>query len=642
MRGFKTALTHAAPAILVIAACLAAPAFAGDVPVEVQRIWALEGDLIGAENHGALSFTVLDAYGDAAKAAEDWQILDEKSGSGVLQWRQTFDSGYRAGLRAAGGSGAGGVDGQLAAWGAKPGLVHWGLTYRRANHYYDTDSEMRLPAFRSPPAPPELDPAPNLEWKALGATAGLHAGRHLDLRVSFDDFRREGDKSSLLREVGALGAVGSETPDRKVFDTATSRVRVAAAYVSGSLDSDAEFVLRASDGNRALGERQQHVDDQQAWRLNWNAGYGLGGGLRVFGGLHLASLKDEGGEIRSETTVRDGEVTTTQGRLGLAARLGRATLVSLTGLAGEQEAELAVADASGILTAVDRSTSRSGLQAAVTHTGLADTRLQLRYRYRQDELEEFTAEGDVVGGPAMSAVQGVDRTATRHDATFKARRRLSRRAQLVLHGAWEKSEVEETVAGDELQYRLGDRTRDRLCADLGLRLRPAARWRLDAGYRLTGQTFERASMPGLETTWSASQARLNLNWFAHDRVSFYGMLAYGREELELSGDPVANGTLGAVGYDGATLRFAPGATVQLTPCLQLEASYEGVRFQDEADESPALAAVEADSDRTLLRLRWSAPRELTVTGTYRRHEFDENRWDDYIHDLYTLTVSRMF
>jgi hypothetical protein len=146
----------------------------------------------------------------------------------------------------------------------------------------------------------------------------------------------------------------------------------------------------------------------------------------------------------------------------------------------------------------------------------------------------------------------------------------------------------------------------------------------------------------VETTWQANRLFANLNWQAERRLTVYGMVSYGKETYELVGvqDPAAGA--GAFNYDGATLRFMPGAVLRLSRCLQLEGMYEGIRFENTGHESAQLDAVKADHDRILLRLRWQASERYAAAFTYRRNEFDENRWDDYIQDLYAVSVSGRF
>ena len=70
--------------------------------------------------------------------------------------------------------------------------------------------------------------------------------------------------------------------------------------------------------------------------------------------------------------------------------------------------------------------------------------------------------------------------------------------------------------------------------------------------------------------------------------------------------------------------------------------YEFITFTEDADESATVAALESDHDRILARARWQATPTSAFTVSYQRREFDENRWDDTIHDLYAVSYSGQF
>lgn len=621
---------------------LAAAAAAAEPGLDPQRYWAPTGDTVTMENHATIGLQVLDSYGDPAKGAEDWQLLDEYAGNGLLNWYRKSPNGYALGARAFATSGAGGLSGRYVLWGRQSGLYRWDVIVRNANHYYDTDSEMRAPSFKYSPAPPALEPMPHLEWWMGNVRLGYMPSHDLALRLDFDRWSRLGDKSSLLRNIPPTGASGPEPPERKRFDTATHDLRLQAAFARGGLDSDLGIEFRKADGDRSVGTRQSYVDDQQLWRVIWNAGYNVSARVRVFGTAQAGRLTDSGSEQRTASAERDAAARTLSGGLGILGRLGRSTNLRFTGRLDDRDTQAQLTGASGVLNAVDRQANRGEFQAALASSDLAATRLQLRYRYRQTDLDEATAQGDLPAGASPSLLQLHTREAAQQDVDVRARRRLGRKLQLGLGAAWQSLDVEETASGDDWLYWLGDVQRNRLSWDVTLYTRPVAQLRLDLGYHGVDQSFERLSMSGVETNWTSNLAQLNLTWMVHQRLSLYGLASWGQEELGLSSDPSPDGTLGTFGYDGTSVHFAPGATLQVTRRLQVEAAYEGVRFEDQADESAAFAAVQADSDRLLLRARIEPGAQLVVTATYRRHEFDENRWDDYIHDVYLLSVSRTF
>ena len=93
------------------------------------------------------------------------------------------------------------------------------------------------------------------------------------------------------------------------------------------------------------------------------------------------------------------------------------------------------------------------------------------------------------------------------------------------------------------------------------------------------------------------------------------------------------GFLLGVEYEGTTWRFAPGAILHLRDGLDVEGHYEGVRQRD---------GVENDHDRWYLTTRYQLTPKVLLTAAYRRLEFDEDRWDDYIADLYSLSLTTRF
>ena len=66
-----------------------------DLPAQDTRMWAPVGDLIGQENHGAAGFQSKDPFGNEAKGAEDWQLVQKYSGSLLLGWFNTKDNGKK-------------------------------------------------------------------------------------------------------------------------------------------------------------------------------------------------------------------------------------------------------------------------------------------------------------------------------------------------------------------------------------------------------------------------------------------------------------------------------------------------------------------------------------------------------------------
>ena len=211
-------------AILAVLATVLAAGIAGatDLPAPAPRIWAPAGDLIGTTNHGTLTLQSMDAYGDDAKRAEDWQLGEDVAGSGLLGWHLTSGGGGLYSLRAYGTTeAASGLAGRFLFTGGKPGHADVKIRFRNADHTYDQDSEMRAPGFKASPEPAALDILPEYSWRMTDLTLGHRFGDGWKLRLGFNRWCRKGDKGSLLR----VGAGGDEVPGVKMYDT-TSKAKV--------------------------------------------------------------------------------------------------------------------------------------------------------------------------------------------------------------------------------------------------------------------------------------------------------------------------------------------------------------------------------------------------------------------------------
>ena len=211
---------------------------------------------------------------------------------------------------------------------------------------------------------------------------------------------------------------------------------------------------------------------------------------------------------------------------------------------------------------------------------------------------------------------------------------------------WNRTEIDETNrsqgSGVDWLYRMGDRDVDRLGWQLALGLRPARGLKVDLGYRSADQTFERTGTEGGETTGDTRRGFITANWTASTRVSLLLSASLGKDKYELTDGPVSTGTMSPLLYDATTVRFAPGAIIQVSDKIGLEAIYEGIRFEDKGDAPDEANRLKSDFDRILLRAGYELGEKTRLTVSYRRQEFDENRWDDYILDIYSLSMSGKF
>jgi len=642
----RARLTTTALSLVLVLPALAA---AGELPAQAQRIWAPTGDQISLAKHVTATVIVNDDLGDRTKAAEDLAIRGETLGYGLFHWNTTGANSHQITVRGAGGNVEGsGLAGDLGVWSTAPGTYSAALTYSAHDHFYDRDSELRSPAFPYPPAPPALGFDPHLTWRRGRLDLRFHVADGFDLKGGVADIRREGTKASLLR-----GAGGTAAPAVQTVDTQQYEAWLSGALRTGALASELRLSYRGSDGDRALADSHAYADDRQEYRGFLDLAYDVSQATRLLAHGSLARLESGGHETWSAgTTPIDGDTEHHTGQLALLSRLGRATTVRASARFRSTDSEIRTDQGGSVLYAADRDADRQDYQVELDNASLPSTRLQLRYRYSTDDQTGVTVQDGLPGSLQAGDQQSLDTQTTWDDLSLRARTRLSRQAKLKLALRWTRKDVDEesawsTTSGDAWYGTLGDHEVERLAWDVALQTRPLANLPVDLGYQGRDQTYERTvdeadPTDAVETTWQANRLFLNANWIASARLSVYGMVTYGLETYELTGaaDPAAG--WGAFDYDGATLRFTPGAVLQLTRTVQVEGLYEGIYHENTGDESGALDPVQSDRDNVLVRARWQARPQLAVNLTYRRHEFDENRWDDYIQDLYSVSVSGQF
>jgi len=294
------------------------------------------------------------------------------------------------------------------------------------------------------------------------------------------------------------------------------------------------------------------------------------------------------------------------------------------------------ADIAGVMeqmTTRERASTDMGL--LLTNNSFKKTRLRFDYRFRTTTLEETVSD-------ATDKSQGIDQDRQSHRANLRAGVRVGRKTTLKADFGWRLLQVDQTRSGDKILYTMGNRKQNRLNWRLAVQTRPSQKVRLDFGARGHNQNFEREDVDNVKTINQATQCFGGLNVFLNDRVTFMGTGSIGVEKYENENGPAAGASMGPLTYEGTTLRLAPGLIVQATNSLEMEAHYEMVRFEDPGDAPDEGNQLNSDLNRVLLRAGYRVGENMKISATYRRHELDENRWDDYIMDLYSLSVSGRF
>ncbi len=623
-------LTAAAVALLAAGA-----AVAGELPAQADRIWSVPGDHVGLFSHATLTLDALDSYGYSAKAAEDWQLTEKFRFSSVFAWNRNWDSGRWLTLRGAGEDGGrpGGA-GSLGLWGGSPGKFRTSVTYRSFDHYYDGTSEMRSAVFAAPPSPPALTPTPVMNWNRFEAASSHRVWNGFGLEGGVAFTRRDGIKGSLLRS-----GAGSAVPAQKHFGTLDRRVWAGGDYAYGKLATDWEVSYQKSEGDRALGTRHLTTDDRTLWSGRVGGALEVSPALRLVGqaiGSYLESNPHETQGLADRDITSDAVSGT--GRVGALWTPARGTRLDLSAAVRNQNVDGQVGPDNAVVHAVDRDRTSQDYHAALSTTRLPSTRLQMSYRYRTSDLEETTAQDGVPGSGTEGDLQSTDQQRTSQEASLRARTRLGHNVTLKAKAQWRQEEIDsadtwDTAGGDAWFYWMGDRKRDKLVWEVCLNTRPVPGVSLDLGHQTIAQTFEREDIPGVETTWDAVRGFAVATWAVAPRLTLLGSFSMGQEQYGIDGAPAVASDVSPLVYDATTVRYAPGAVLDLGRGWSCEGHYEAVRTTD---------SVENDLDRWSARTSWRFAEKLTMTASYRRCEFDENRWDDYIFDLYSLSVGGVF
>jgi hypothetical protein len=614
-----------------------------DLPAQAERIWAPTGDVIGVDSHGTATFQAKDPHGNEAKGAEDWQLVQKYSGQGLFGMFTTRENGASYWLRAYGdNAGTGGLVGKVDVGGNIPGQFKWNIDFREFDFFYDRTSEMRAPGFAAPPPPPELDALPKLNWRRGSLRLAYRLSDQFTVTGGYNVKHRRGEKGSLLR---GIGNTGPSVPGRKLFHTNTNEIWGGVGFATGSFGSDLNLTYSNTDGTRKLEGRHAYTDDQTRFNAKLGLSYQLSDKFKLVGHGATSKLENTGREAAG-TSVYDvnGETTTNAGQIGLLARLGKSANLAASANFRNLDTDARTNLAADIQQATDRKRDSQDYRIGLNYHGLSKTSLRLDYRYGTSNLDQTE---DVRGGAQTGDFQVTDQTRTQQDLSFRGRYRFGSSASIKASVAWRNQETDqkEPVLSDspnQLTFLMGDRNLERLRWELALRMR-FGRWvRFDIGYQAIDQTFERKDFGMAESTWNANRGFSNLTWTPGGGIlDLYGMFSYGVEEYALTTDPVPTANMNAIAYNGSTMRFTPGANLRLGKSLTLEGHYEGVRFEDTGNDD-VIKKLQADHDRLRLRAGFDVSSGTRISASYTRNEFDENRWDDYIHHLYAVSVSGTF
>lgn len=607
--------------VTILALLIAAAACAAET--ETFRPWSETGDGIGGGNHVTLGFERLDAFGYEGRFAEDWSRLGQDSFTGLFAWERAAASGHDLLVRGFGENRADGeFSGSFDVRAGTPGTYAAKAIYRRANRFYDGTIEQ---AYPMPVPGTALDVLPALTWTRGRLDARYRLDQRWSVSAFADDIRREGSKASLAR---GFGSAGLNPPALKTFDTKTMRAGATVYWRGDGLRADLGVVVAKDEGDRARNAAHTYVDDRTSTTVQGGVAWDAGGKLTLLARGSGTSTESTALETTSAEVAQQLDQHAGTGVLAALWRPTRQWNVKLSGRLHTLDVDGGLADEIH----VDRNRSRATMSLDAGWRADARTRVDVRIRRDVSELDETVTEYVPALLPVAPMDDATDQTRSTTTLGLKARRRLNADMSLKARLEVRSEDVEERDVASS-RYFIGDRTVDTFRGGLGLTGRPSARVRFEVGGEMLRRTFERTDVDGVENTFDADRVTGTLSWFAHERLSFFGAASWGHETADLPDGAEAPGGAAAIVYDTTTLRLAPGAVLSLRNGLRLEAQWELVQNRD---------SVENDYDRLTVRAGYPVGEKATVTAMFRRYELDENRWDDYILDLYALGLSTTF
>ena len=319
-------------------------------------------------------------------------------------------------------------------------------------------------------------------------------------------------------------------------------------------------------------------------------------------------------------------------RLRLGARLQQLDQEGLTTLVRDAQSF------TGTRSSYEKQRTRQVYNLGFQHAGRHGTVLNADWRHEiTDETSNTISLDEFVGGNVLLRAQSGERERALDLLALKLRRRLSGRLSAAGRVEYRHENVDEHQTALVGQYAQGDRSWEKLRAEVTARARLAGNLDLDAGAELIDEDFTRLDTTGGGSSWDAHRLFGTGTWTPLPRLSLFGSFAYGVEEYGLAGplppaavDPYVTNP---ATYKGTTSRLSPGAVLRPLHGWELETHYERVRNRDDLAN---------DSDRWYSRLTGALTPRLALSATWRRTDFTAVSDDDYTADLYGLSFTGRF
>ena len=384
----------------------------------------------------------------------------------------------------------------------------------------------------------------------------------------------------------------------------------------GDLDLNGKFVIRNDDGWLISNDK---TIDRTTWSGALGARYLLNDDVSLFGNGIIANNNSRAVATRAS----DLESNTKSGTIGVAYQKEALTSTVSAGVTIVESSGYSLTQAS--VTDLDRTNTTTKLNGTVRYTGIAKTRLSAKASFVKKDIDETIELLDELGGNVIES-NVIDQEKTISKIAFKASRKFGK-VHAKASVKYRTEQADRIDDGDMFHYQ-PERKRDalnvRFCG--GSKLFGIS---TKAGGEIVRQSID---LGETETSFDANRAFMTMTKMHGSWLALNAHVSYGQEQYDIGDVVELSDSMNAISYDTTTLRFSQGGTV-ITDWATFNGQVEFIQNRD---------SVENDYTRWYCSATRQWANNLNIIASYKRYEFDENRWDDFIVDQYSLSLRMMF
>jgi hypothetical protein len=549
--------------------------------------------------------TANDFYGSADVIAEQLQLTDETTLSNEFFYLDQKASGasflYKGDTITNGGK----VDGRITARVFYPKGMKFNFDNRAYDFLYDRTIENRYPMIDQPA---DLGFTPTMRWNrwSLSAEGGSLFGGEFAFGYRFD--RKKGSKSAYRN--WSLPAVIDSNRDSGTFWLSYD-------ITKGKLDINSKLTARKDDGQTSV-----YGIDRTYWSGSAGARYVLSDKMSLFGsGLIANNQSTPNGPVSVDLT---SDIKT--GNTGFAYQSGALTGAVSAGITIDETAGLTL-HGDDRTTNLDRTKTTTKLNATVRYNGIFKTKLSAKGSLVKRDSDQTIEILDDLGGNVLeSNIANQEKTVSKF--AFKATRKIAgikTRASL----EYRAEQTDRLDEGDLVLYYQPERKKGSMKAKF------CGKAKLFGVSTKAGGQVIRQSIDFGEssTTFDANRMFVTMSKMHGSWLAVNAHVSYGQEKYGIAEDVIGwSDSMNLISYDTTTLRVSHGATL-ITGWVTLNGQMESIHNRD---------SVENDYTRWYCSATRQWASNVNLIAGYKRYEFDENRWDDFIVDQYSLSIKMNF